>query len=1699
MKRILFILVSLGLGILAAQAAGIPHLLPWPQKVAWNGEEFHTDETKVSPGGNKSSIGMKLLADYGVATAPSSPLTLSVNLVEDLPEIPLNRDEAYKLRVTANKIEIEATTETGIYRAIQTLRQLTEKKSNGIAITGCEITDWPAFRIRGFMQDVGRTYISMGELKREIAALARYKINVFHWHLTENQAWRLQSKRFPMLNDSTNMTRMPGKFYTLEEARELVDFCKRHHVMLIPEIDMPGHSAAFVRAFGHDMQSPEGMRILKILLDEVCETFDVPYLHIGTDEVQFTNPDFVPEMVAYVRSKGKKVISWNPGWHYKPGEIDMTHLWSYRGKAQKGIPAIDSRFHYLNHFDTFADLFALYNSRIYNEPQGSDDLAGTILAVWNDRMIQPEADIIKQNNFYPNMLAIAERAWRGGGNEYFDKQGTVLPPEDSDAFKAFADFENRLLWHKEHCFQGYPFAYVRQTNVKWRITDAFPNQGDLTRSFPPEKALHTKYTYNGKTYGTHEARGAGIYLRHVWGTLVPGVFKQPEENHTAYAWTWVYSPEAQDAGAWIEFQNYSRSEMDLPPMPGKWDYRESRVWLNDREILPPVWTATHREKSNETLLGNENCVVRPPIPVHLKKGWNKVFLKLPVGRFTQPEIRLQKWMFTFVFVTPDGEKAVDSLIYSPDKTFPVAEAKKIKVACVGNSVTYGYGIENRETNSYPAQLQRMLGDKYEVTNFGKSGATLLRRGHRPYNEQEECRAALDFAADRVVIHLGLNDTDPRDWPDYRDDFVNDYLSLIQAFRRANPECRIWICRLTPISHRHPRFKSGTRDWYWQIQQTIEEIASIANTGLIDLQAGLYDRPDLLPDALHPTAEGAGIIARMVSQALTGNYGGLQMPVTYSDNMVLQREKPLVIAGIANAGEEVTVRIAGQQGQTVTGANGRWSVTLPPMQTGGPYTLSISAGSKRLDYTNVLIGEVWLCSGQSNMAFQVSGAIDSQRKELLEFAAGKPQIRLFDMKPRWETYAVEWDASVLDSLNRLQYYHNTGWQECDPATAGRFSAVAFAFGQMLSDSLQVPVGLILNAVGGSPTEAWIDRKTLEFDFPDILYDWRENDFIQDWVRGRASLNIKKSANKQQRHPYEPCYLYESGIQPLGKFPIRGIIWYQGESNAHNVEAHERLFRLLTESWRENWQEELPFYYVQLSGIDRPSWPRFRDSQRKLMQSIPNSGMAVSSDRGDSLDVHPHYKHEIGERLAHWALHETYGHDCLPSGPLYRSVSFKADTAYITFDYGAGMHSADGGKLRTFEIAEHDGLFVPAEARIVDGKTIKVWSSQIKHPGFVRYGWQPFTRANLVNGEGLPASTFRSEASRVDWSGLPDLPNAGKTSAAGVSAPFAGVSSGQLLVAGGCNFPGKPAAEGGAKRYYNEIYALDLTGQTAAEWCVIGQLPKPLAYGASVTTPQGIVWIGGNNDKEASKEVFLINWQTAEGKLSISKLPELPVAMDNFAATYADGQIYVTGGNQQQKPSNALYALRLTESGDGEWTRLPDFPGPARIQPVLTAQQSQDGTRLYLAGGFQPVSGRQQAVVSTDMLSYHPEKKEWRQESILPFSAEGSPNTLTGGCAVSSGNNSILLMGGVNYNRFRNALNTPSPDYLLHPVKWYRFNTFLLQYDTFTRKWEIIGEDERLGRAGAGIALDGDEIILINGELKPGIRTPEVNRFRLKGSK
>ena len=669
-----------------------------------------------------------------------------------------------------------------------------------------------------------------------------------------------------------------------------------------------------------------------------------------------------------------------------------------------------------------------------------------------------------------------------------------------------------------------------------------------------------------------------------------------------------------------------------------------------------------------------------------------------------------------------------------------AQQHRIKVACIGNSITYGYGLPDRATQSYPVQLQKMLGESYQVENFGKSGATLLNKGHRPYMQQDEYHRAIDFAGDIVVIHLGINDTDPRDWPDYRDFFVKDYIALIDSFRVANPEARIMIARLTPIADRHPRFLSGTRDWHGEIQLAIENVACYAGVQLIDFHKPLYPYPFMLTDAVHPDPEGAFVLAQTVYSAITGDYGGLKMPLLYTDNMVLQREVPLTIQGTANAGDQVTVSIADRQMKTKVGPNGKWSVTLPPLKAGEPYTLKISTNQKVLQYHNVLAGEVWLCSGQSNMEFMLKQAATA-RLDIPR--AADQELRLYDMKARWRTNAVEWETTVLDSLNHLQYYKDTEWKECAPETVSDFSAIAYYFGKMLRDSLKVPVGLICNAVGGSPTEAWIDRTSLEYHFPAILKDWTQNDFIQEWVRGRAALNIKKSVNNRQRHPYEPCYLYESGIRPLEQYPIRGIIWYQGESNAHNWEAHEALFKLLVNAWRKNWNDDcLPFYYVQLSSLDRPSWPWFRDSQRRMLNEISDIGMAVSSDHGDSLDVHPTCKQPVGERLARWALNKTYLKDIVPSGPLFRGADVRGEKVYLSFDYGQGMRSSDGKSLRCFEVAEFEGIYYPATAEVV-GKQVKVYSKEVRNPRYVRYGWQPFTRANLVNRAGLPASTFRAE--------------------------------------------------------------------------------------------------------------------------------------------------------------------------------------------------------------------------------------------------------------------------------------------------------------------------------------------------------------------
>lgn len=369
--------------------------------------------------------------------------------------------------------------------------------------------------------------------------------------------------------------------------------------------------------------------------------------------------------------------------------------------------------------------------------------------------------------------------------------------------------------------------------------------------------------------------------------------------------------------------------------------------------------------------------------------------------------------------------------------------------------------------------------------------------------------------------------------------------------------------------------------------------------------------------------------------------------------------------------------------------------------------------------------------------------------------------------------------------------------------------------------------------------------------------------------------------------------------------------------------------------------------------------------------------------------------------------------------------------------------------------------------------------------------------------------------MEWIKLPDLPGVNHTSSLGVSAPFSGIIDGQLIIAGGCNFPDKPVTEGGAKHYYNEVFLLDLKNTESKEWKTVGKLPYSVAYGAAVSIPDGIVCIGGNNNDSFFSDVYLLTFNKKNGGLDISSLPSLPHPMDNLSAATDGNHIYVAGGNENSMASNSFLRLNLQQKQKG-WEVLAPFPGPARVQPVLVAQQGREETKLYLAGGFQPATEDKVAVIPREVLAFNPTTGKWNEESILPCFQDGTYRTLTGGGGGAYKDSSILFVGGVNYDCFLAAIDRPrqmeeatasgnislidslqteAREYMYHPVEWYKFNTTLLQYNTFTRTWKEIGEYEQLARAGAGTIIYNDQLIIINGELKPGIRTPEVNALQL----
>jgi len=442
---------------------------------------------------------------------------------------------------------------------------------------------------------------------------------------------------------------------------------------------------------------------------------------------------------------------------------------------------------------------------------------------------------------------------------------------------------------------------------------------------------------------------------------------------------------------------------------------------------------------------------------------------------------------------------------------------------------------------------------------------------------------------------------------------------------------------------------------------------------------------------------------------------VRLPKVIGDHMVLQQKEPAAIWGWADAGEKVVVEMADSRAETQADGDGKWMVKIDPPKAGGPYDLHI-VGSNTIKLTDVLVGEVWVCSGQSNMQWSVAQALDPQ-KEIA--AANYPDIRLFTVA---RNPAKEPQADCVGNGQQ-------GWAPTTPETVAGFSAVGFFFGRELHRELEVPVGLINTSWGGTICEAWTSRETLESD--------------EDFAAIVERVNNFKPGN-----PNQGSALYNGMIHPLIPFTVQGAIWYQGESNVARAEQYAELFPAMIRDWRKNWSnEDLAFLFVQLApfrygGKDPAECAELWEAQFKTL-ALPHTGMAVTTDIGNISDIHPKNKQEVGRRLALWALADTYGRELVYSGPLYKSHKIEGNKVRLNFEHtGGGLVAKDGEPLTHFTIAGEDKKFVPAKAEI-DGDTVVVSSGEVAKPVAVRFAWTDTAEPNLFNTEGLPASPFRTD--------------------------------------------------------------------------------------------------------------------------------------------------------------------------------------------------------------------------------------------------------------------------------------------------------------------------------------------------------------------
>ncbi|MCR9200135.1 MAG: sialate O-acetylesterase [Planctomycetaceae bacterium] len=475
---------------------------------------------------------------------------------------------------------------------------------------------------------------------------------------------------------------------------------------------------------------------------------------------------------------------------------------------------------------------------------------------------------------------------------------------------------------------------------------------------------------------------------------------------------------------------------------------------------------------------------------------------------------------------------------------------------------------------------------------------------------------------------------------------------------------------------------------------------------------------------------------------------LKMSAVFGDHMVLQQKQPIRIWGWTKPGQAVTVSFADQKKATTAGDDGRFDLKLDAVPAGGPYTMTVAADTSKT-FNDVLVGEVWLCSGQSNMQWAVNSANDPDLESL---TAKYPNLRLITV-PQTGT-------------QETQTTFNGQWQACTPETVRDFSAVGYFFGRQLHQTLDVPVGLIDNAWGGSACEAWVKRDLLSDEglYGPLLKRWEDIESSYDheaamaqYKQRLAKWNETKKGNRprpprnQLAGQHRPANLYHGVLKPVLGYTIKGTIWYQGESNASRAFQYRDLFPLMISSWREEWgQGDFSFYWVQLADFraekGEPAdsdWAELREAQTMAL-SLPNTGEAVITDLGEAEDIHPKNKQDVAKRLARWALAQDYGIDIVYRSPIYKSMEVKGDKVHVTFDHvGGGMDTFDVRRPVGFTVATADGPFVAANARIVGKDTIEVWADGVESPAHVRYAWADNPICNVQNKQGLPLTPFRTD--------------------------------------------------------------------------------------------------------------------------------------------------------------------------------------------------------------------------------------------------------------------------------------------------------------------------------------------------------------------